>query len=232
MASWVLVPCLRQLFTEFDQVAPRRAEESDGAVGDTAHSQTSSDHNPDETGNVPIRDADKINEVHAIDVTANLNSPDLTMERVVQFLVGRCRSGAEKRLRYIIFNRRVWSATSDWVQKAYTGSSPHTEHAHFSASYTSSLEASTASWHLADLLPEDLMLVKEGNQGELVKYWQYVLTDLGYDVGTVDGEYGPKMAAAVNAYRASYGLGPHTEITGWCARTLQNDNARRIARTS
>jgi hypothetical protein len=100
---------------------------------------------------VPIHDADHINEVHAIDVDNNLNESDLTMEKVVQFLLGRCRSGAEKRLRYIIYNRRIWSASSGWVQKTYTGASPHTEHAHFSASYITSLEASTASWHLEDI---------------------------------------------------------------------------------
>jgi len=159
VTSWVLVPCLERLFVEFDHIAPARATVSDGKVGDTAHAQTSSDHNPDETGTVPIHDADKINEVHAIDVTATLNESDLTMERVVQFLLGRCRSGAERRLRYIIYARRIWSASSGWSQKAYTGPSAHIEHAHFSASYESALEASTASWHLEDipvaLTPDD-----------------------------------------------------------------------------
>jgi hypothetical protein len=152
MASWVLIPALKSLFAEFDRIAPGRDKASDGSIGDTAHSQEVSDHNPDETGSVPIHDADGVNEVHAIDVDNNLNESDLTMEKVVQFLLGRCRSGAEKRLRYIIYNRRIWSASSDWVQKTYTGTSPHTEHAHFSASYTTSLEASTASWHLEDIL--------------------------------------------------------------------------------
>lgn len=152
MASWVLIPCLDQLFDEFDLIAPKRDKASDGKIGNTAHAQTSSDHNPDETGNVPIHDADKVNEVHAIDVDNNLNAGDLTMEKVVQFLLGRCRSGAEKRLRYIIYNRRIWSASSGWVQKTYTGASPHTEHAHFSASYTTALEASRASWQLKELV--------------------------------------------------------------------------------
>lgn len=140
MASWVLIPALKTLFAEFDRIAPKRDKASDGSIGDTAHSQTKSDHNPDSRGLV-----------HAIDVDNNLNESDLTMEKVVQFLLARCRSGAEKRLRYIIYNRRIWSASSDWVQKTYTGASPHTEHAHFSASYTTSLEASTASWHLEDI---------------------------------------------------------------------------------
>lgn len=151
MADWILIPCLRALFMEFDRIAPSRDHASDGSIGDTAHQDEVSDHNPDETGSVPIHDADHINEVHAIDVDNTLRESDLTMEKCVQFLLARCRSGAEKRLRYIIYNRRIWSASSGWVQKAYAGKSPHTEHAHFSASYVTALEASTASWHLEDI---------------------------------------------------------------------------------
>jgi hypothetical protein len=151
MADWVLIPSLKALFAEFDRIAPARDHASDGSIGDTAHQNEVSDHNPDETGSVPIHDADHINEVHAIDVDNNLNESDLSMEKVVQFLLARSRSGAEKRLRYIIYNRRIWSASSGWVQKRYTGASPHTEHAHFSGSYTTSLEASKASWHLEDI---------------------------------------------------------------------------------
>lgn len=172
MASWVLVPCLRQLFAEFDRIAPARSKASDGSVGDTAHQEEVSDHNPDETGRVPIHDADKINEVHAIDVTAKLNEPGLEMEKVVQFLLARCRSGAEKRLRYIIYNRRIWSASSGWTQKIYTRASPHTEHAHFSASYETAHEASTASWHLEDipvaLTPQDKKDIIDGVVDELL----------------------------------------------------------------
>ncbi len=152
MAEWVLIACLKQLQLEFNRIAPARSKASDGSIGDTAHQHSVSDHNPDETGSVPIHDADRTNEVHAIDVDNNLRASGLTMEEVVQFLLGRCRSGAERRLRYIIYNRRIWSASSGWVQKAYTGPSAHTEHAHFSASYDSTLEASTASWHLEDLM--------------------------------------------------------------------------------
>jgi len=151
MADWVLIPCLKAFFAEFDRIAPSRDHASDGSIGDTAHQNEVSDHNPDETGRVPIHDADHLNEVHAIDVDNNLRESDLTMEKVVQFLLARCRSGAEKRLRYMIYNRRIWAASSGWVQKTYTGASPHTEHAHFSASYETNLEASTASWHLEDI---------------------------------------------------------------------------------
>jgi hypothetical protein len=153
MATWVLVPCLVELRSEFNAIAPDRDRSSDGSVGDAAHQSNESDHNPDETGNVPIRDADKSNEVHAIDVDATLRVLGLSMEAVVQFLLGRCRSGAENRLRYIIFNRRIWSASNEWRQQAYTGANAHDQHAHFSASYTTVHEASTASWHLQEVLP-------------------------------------------------------------------------------
>ena len=152
MADWILIACLRRLVAEFDAIAPNRDHASDGSIGDAAHQAEVSDHNPDETGSVPIHDTDKANEVHAIDVDDNLRAGDLTMEDVVRFLLARCREGLETRLRYIIYNRRIWSASSGWVQKAYTGASPHTEHAHFSASYDSTLEASMASWHLEDLV--------------------------------------------------------------------------------
>jgi hypothetical protein len=151
MASWILVPSLVKLRSEFNAIAPDRDKSSDGSVGDAAHQDSQSDHNPDETGNVPIRDADKVNEVHAIDVDVDLRVPGLTMEMAVQFLLMRCRSGAENRLRYIIYDRRIWSASDGWVQRRYTGANAHDHHAHFSASYTSGREADTRSWHLEDI---------------------------------------------------------------------------------
>jgi hypothetical protein len=151
MADWIMVPCLVQLRTEFNQIAPGRDKASDGGIGDQAHAGDVSDHNPDETGRVPIRDADRINEVHAFDVDKDLRTPGLDMEKVVQFLLGRCRAGTEKRLRYIIFNRRIWEASNGWRQRTYTGRNAHDQHGHFSASYDTAREASTASWHLEDI---------------------------------------------------------------------------------
>jgi hypothetical protein len=151
MASWILIAAAKSLFAAFDELAPDRDHASDGSIGDAAHQNEVSDHNPDETGSVPIHDADHINEVHAIDVDSDLRTPGLTMEAVVQFVLARCRKGAEKRLRYIIYNRRIWEADNSWKLRTYTGDSAHTEHAHFSFSYTTSLEASTVSWHLEDI---------------------------------------------------------------------------------
>jgi len=187
MASWVLIPCLKQLFAEFDRIAPSRDKASDGSIGDLAHQQEMSDHNPDETGSVPIRDADTVNEVHAIDVDNNLNESDLTMEKVVQFILSRCRKSNsdpdnEPRLRYIIYNRRIWDYRSNWVEKPYTGPSPHTEHAHFSADYDSNLEASTASWHLEDIPVALTAADKTWIQQTMVKSIEDQRNDIANDV--------------------------------------------------
>ncbi|MEV0902883.1 hypothetical protein [Actinoplanes sp. NPDC049802] len=147
----VLVPCLVQLRADVDAIAPGRDRSSDGTIGDRAHQDRVSDHNDDETGRVPIRDADTKHEVHALDLDVNLREPGLTMEAVVQHVVGRCRSGAERRLRYVIYNERIWEASNGWRRRSYSGDNPHTQHAHFSASYDSRHEASTASWHLEEI---------------------------------------------------------------------------------
>lgn len=150
MAAPALIPCLVKLRSELNRLAPQRDKSSDGWIGDRPHQARISDHNDDETGRVPVVDADDDHEVHAVDLDADLNTPGLTMEMVVQHVVSRCRSGAEKRLRYVIYNRRIWEGPR-WIQRTYAGDNAHIQHAHFSGSYDTKLEASTASWRLEDI---------------------------------------------------------------------------------
>lgn len=148
----ILIPCLEKLFDEFDQIAPGRDHTTDGWIGDDSHSASVSDHNPDETGNVPTHDADSVNEVHAIDVDKDLRE-SFTMENVVQFLISECRksSGTDRgRLKYIIYNRRIWKASNGWKQETYTGSNPHDKHAHYSAEYDTKYESDTSTWGLIE----------------------------------------------------------------------------------
>jgi hypothetical protein len=152
VATWEVTPALLALRETFNRHCPQRDKTSDGSIGDPAHAASSSDHNPDETGNTPINDADSINEVHAIDVDVNLRQSDargpFTMERAVQAILTDCRSGQENRLRYIIYDRRIWSASSSWREQRYTGDNPHDKHAHFSGSYTTSRERNSRPWNI------------------------------------------------------------------------------------
>ena len=151
MPAAVLVPCLAQLRAELNRIAPNRDTKSDGTIGDRAHQLVTSDHNDDEVGRVPVKDADSKHEIHALDADADLRESDLTMLKVVLHIVGRCRTGVENRLRYVIFNRTIWEASNAWRARTYTGTNPHTEHAHFSASYNTAQEADTRSWRLEDI---------------------------------------------------------------------------------
>ncbi len=150
MASWILVPCLVSLRTEFNTLAPSRDRASDGSIGDSAHASSSSDHNPDETGATPYEDADSRNEVHAIDVDADLRKSGWTMERAVDLIVSRHRRGLDNRLQNVIYNGRIWSRSWGWTERTYTGSNKHNKHAHFSARYTTAQESDTRRWGLLE----------------------------------------------------------------------------------
>jgi hypothetical protein len=220
MAGWVLIPAGRSLFDAFDGLAPDRDRASDGSVGDTAHQEEVSDHNPDETGSVPIHDADQVNEVHAIDVDDDLRTPGLTMEVVVQFLLGRVRSGAEPRLRYMIYNRRIWEASNGWRLRAYTGASAHTEHAHFSLSYTTSLEAKISSWHLEEInVPLE---ISEAQLNEIAaKVWAF---QLEYPESNTTPK-AKKPAGTYIRYADTVAITTRTEIEGAVADQLAPINA-------
>jgi hypothetical protein len=144
------VPCLVSLRTEFNTLAPSRDRSSDGSIGDSAHASSSSDHNPDETAKTPFEDADSLNEVHAIDVDADLRKSGWSMTKAVEVIVTRHRTGADNRLQNVIYNRRIWSASWGWTARTYTGSNPHDKHAHFSSRYTTAQEQDTRRWGLLE----------------------------------------------------------------------------------
>lgn len=196
MTSWVLVPCLITLRDEFNQLNPKRDKASDGAVGDLTHqAEGNSDHDPDEQfPALKAKDADNINEVHAIDVDNDGPWPaGLTFDKLIQIIVERCRSGAETRLQYVIWNRRIWSRSWGWTARAYTGASPHTEHGHFSAVYTTAQENDTRPWGLTaalNALTEDSMagITIEQIQASVTDGVLAVLAD-GYHAAMNDATY-------------------------------------------
>jgi hypothetical protein len=146
-ASWVLVPCLVSLRDEFNRAGPNRSKASDGSIGDTAHASSSSDHNPDETGATPYEDSDRINEVHAIDVTdSGPWSSGFDFDAEVNAIRLRHQRGEDDRLQNIIRNGRIASRSWGWTWRDYSGSNPHDKHAHFSARYSTAQENDTSPW--------------------------------------------------------------------------------------
>lgn len=146
----ILVPCLVTLREEFNDLAPDRDTSTDGWIGDTSHQGSSSDHNPDESGNTPYEDSDNIDEVHAIDVDKDLNLSGWSMQKCVDIIVGRHKAGDDNRLQNIIYNRKIWSRSWGWTADDYSGSNPHDQHAHFSARYETQYESDTSGWGLLE----------------------------------------------------------------------------------
>lgn len=158
----ILVASLVTLRDEFNELAPNRDKSTDGWIGDTSHQGGASDHNPDESGNTSYEDADSIDEVHAIDVDKDLKLSGWSMQKCVDIIVGRHKSGKDHRLQYVIYNRKIWSRSWGWTADSYSGSNPHDKHAHFSNRYETENEANTKPWGLlAEQEAEDDMQLSD-----------------------------------------------------------------------
>jgi hypothetical protein len=162
VSSWILVPCLVTLRDEFDRIAPGRDKGADGSIADSAH-KSSSDHTPDEDSDVlRDHDADIKNEVHALDIDSTGPWPE-SFDTIIKRLVAREKAEYESatvvgRLKYVIWNRRIASRSWGWTWSDFTGPDPHTNHAHFSARYTTAQESDTRPWGLLEVdeeLPVD-----------------------------------------------------------------------------
>jgi hypothetical protein len=132
---WVLTRGLTTWRNEINTVFPNREKYTDGSVGDSSHSGSTSGHNPDITGKAEYRDRDSKDEVRAIDVDKDLRST-VTMEQVIQYLVRLGRAGVYLPFRYFIYRGRIWRKSTGWKTEVYTGANNHNEHAHFSGDYT------------------------------------------------------------------------------------------------
>lgn len=79
-----------------------------------------------------------------------------------------------------------------------------------------------------DVKPRTLSTIKLGSKGEDVAVLQQKLKDLGYNVGNVDGHFGPKTHAAVEQFQSEMGLvvdgivGART----WATINLDNVNSK------
>ncbi len=119
--TWRAAKSLLKLRSQVDEQWPHRRRESDGTIGDSSHQSRDSDHNP------WVKDG-SVGVVTAIDITHDPVS-GCDAERVVASLL----SSRDPRIKYIIWNRRIVSATvSPWTWRAYAGANPHTKHFHLS----------------------------------------------------------------------------------------------------
>jgi hypothetical protein len=118
--AWFLAPALEDLRAEFNYLNPDRDKTSDGTIGDAAHSQTTSKHNPNSLG-----------VVRAFDCDMTGPWPGVTFGRLVQHVVSRHRAGSDNRLQNVIWDGQIASRSWGWTWRDYDGANPHDKHAHF-----------------------------------------------------------------------------------------------------
>jgi len=115
--GWRLAKSLEVLRDQINTLAPGRARGWDGSIGDASHQARKSDHDPDADG-----------VVHAIDVT---HDPKRGCDANV--LTEALRKGKDSRLKYCIWNGRIFSSlVSPWKWRVYNGASKHDHHMHVS----------------------------------------------------------------------------------------------------
>ena len=135
------------LLGEINASAPNRSKASDGGIGDPAHSARTSDHNPCDCHDVVCARDFTHDPAGGFDSYA---FADWLARRVVA-------SPPEARVKYIISNKRICSGQGQsyppGVWRPYTGSNPHTKHAHVSVRHGPSLFDDEAPWGWAADVP-------------------------------------------------------------------------------
>lgn len=140
--TWRLALSLDQLRAEVNRSAPARSKASDGTIGDAAHAARTSDHNP------WVRD-EGLGVVTALDLTHD-PAHGFNAAAFAEWLRLRCKTGREKRVKYIISNRRIASAINAWAWRPYDGLNAHKKHCHVSVLSTKSMFDSKAKWTWGD----------------------------------------------------------------------------------
>ena len=111
--SWRGAESLMVLRSQIDRAYPNRSKISDGLIGNQAHAKTPSDHNPNQAG-----------VVCAMDIT---NDPKNGFD--AQVFVDLQRKNPHPNLKYMIFDKRIYSRLYGWNPRPSRG---HESHVHVS----------------------------------------------------------------------------------------------------
>lgn len=142
--EWRVAAALEELIAAVNRSAPARSKKSDGTIGNAAHARLGdkSDHNP------WVKDG-AIGVVTAADLTHD-PAHHFDAHAFADWLRKRCKAGLEKRVKYVISNRRIASAINQWDWRPYDGDNPHDKHTHVSVLSTKKAYDNRVSWKWGD----------------------------------------------------------------------------------
>jgi hypothetical protein len=201
VAAWYLNTFLTSWRAAVNKQFPKRTKLSDGTIGDTAHQQTSSQHNPDADGSVDAWDCD----LNLLGSSNPLGSPAEVAD--MHKLIAEFQRQPQAQL--WIFQRHIANRDIDnWKVRPYSGPSPHDHHCHFQSKSTKEKQPYTGNldkvFTAVNAKPAAANLgsrvLKKGMTGADVAYLQRWL---GLDD---DGVFGPATEAKVKAYQKMRGV--------------------------
>jgi hypothetical protein len=141
--SWRVAKSLNVLLGQVNAAWPSRSKTSDGSIASGAHTlaNPSSDHEPwvpPPAGGV----------VTARDFTHDPKS-GADMARLAETL----RASKDPRIKYVIWDRRMFSSyptssSAAWTWRSYTGKNPHTAHLHVSVQPSPGLFDLSSPWRM------------------------------------------------------------------------------------
>lgn len=223
--SWRLARSLEVLHSQVNALFPNRRKENDGSIGDEAHSARTSDHN------AWIKDGSGgPNVVSAIDITHD-PAHGFDSYAFADFL----RSKRDPRIKYLISNRRICSATeSPWEWRPYNGANPHDHHVHISVKADKAHFDDPKPWVLEGfgstpaapahgdeaVAQTELPQLRRGSSGADVSHLQTLLNKNGITV-TVDEVFGVSTDAAVRTFQQRNHLTVDGVAGGYTWRALQ-----------
>ena len=137
--AWRIAKSLEKLRQQINDKYPGRSKASDGGIGDAAHATRDSDHNP------WVKDG-TVGVVTARDFTCDPNDGADT-----EALAEKLRLSKDKRIKYIIYNRRIARSYDKpgipaWSWAPYTGKNPHNHHFHVSVQPDKARYDDEAAW--------------------------------------------------------------------------------------
>ncbi len=198
MPAWREAKSLLKLLDQVNALWPNRSKESDGEIGDLAHSQRTSDHNPNGAGVVT-----------AVDIT---NDPvhGIASRKLAERLV----ASKDSRIKYVISDGQICnSKVSPWMWRPYHGANGHYHHVHISVMNNPALYDDETAWNLDSGTPFNNP-VEDKNLPSLTRSLQVGMS--GADVSILqaffglkeDGRFGPDTLKTVIDFQNKHHLKP------------------------
>lgn len=140
---WRTSDSLKALLHQINTLAPGRIKTSDGTIGDIAHQQRNSDHNP-----WVLDTATNIGVVTAMDITH-----DAQHKCDCNVLAASLQNNKDERIKYVIWNRQIMNSlpvndSPAWSWRPYNGANPHNKHIHISVKCDKDNYDSKAEWEI------------------------------------------------------------------------------------